>query len=54
MNVCVYKNLVIDQCSQRKVIKQVSEILPNIGCAILSKTFIVEPVYLMGVGGGGV
>lgn len=38
--------LAIDQRSQRKIVKQLCEELPNVRIAVLSKTFIVETVHL--------
>jgi hypothetical protein len=36
----------LTQSSERKVIEKVSEIFPDIGVAILAKTFIVKTIHL--------
>lgn len=38
------RHLVIDKPSQRKIIKQIRKVLPDVGVAVLSQAFIVEPV----------
>jgi len=40
------KYLPVDQGSQRKVIEQISEVLPDIGVSVFSEAFIVESVDL--------
>lgn len=40
------EDLIVDQCSKGKVIEQIGEIFPDVGVAILSKTFIIETIYL--------
>ena len=40
------KDLILNDCSQWQVVKQVSQVLPNIGVAILAKTLIVKAVHL--------
>lgn len=37
-------NLTLNKCCKRKVIKKVSEILPNICIPVLSQTFIIETI----------
>ena len=41
-----WTHLVVDQCSERQVIKQVRKELPNIRIPILSQTFVVESIDL--------
>jgi hypothetical protein len=45
------KDLPLDDCSQRKVIKRIVEIMPNIVIAILFCYFVVEAVYIGNVTG---
>ena len=40
------EDLTVHQGGQRKVVKQVGEILPHIGIAVLAQTFIIKPVNL--------
>ena len=40
------EDLTVHQCGERKVIKQVGKIFPNVGIAVLSQAFIIEPIYL--------
>ena len=40
------EDLTVHQGGQRKVVKKVGEIFPNIGIAILAQTFVVKPVNL--------
>jgi hypothetical protein len=37
-------HLIVDQRRQRQVVKQVGEVLPHVGIAVLSQTFIIEAV----------
>ena len=39
-------HLSVYQGSERQVVKQICEVLPNIGVAILPETFVVEAVHL--------
>lgn len=39
-------HLLVDQCGERQVVKQVCEVLPDIGVAVLPQTFIVEAIDL--------
>ena len=40
------EDLAVHQGGEGKVIKQVGEIFPNIGVAVLSQAFIIEPINL--------
>lgn len=40
------EDLAFNNCSHGKVIKEVSEVFPDIGVSILSETFIVESINL--------
>ena len=40
------EDLVLDHCSQRKHIKEISEVFPNISITVLAKTLIIETVNL--------
>ena len=40
------ENGVIDDSSQRKIIKQLSEVNPDIGVSILPQALVIEPVDL--------
>lgn len=40
------ENLWSNYCSQRKVVEQLSELLPNFSISILPQAFIIEPVNL--------
>jgi hypothetical protein len=40
------EDLIVDQCSQGKVVEEVGEIFPNIGVAVFSETFVVEAIHL--------
>lgn len=39
-------HLLVHQCRERQVVKQVCEVLPDVGVAVLPQTFIVEAVDL--------
>jgi hypothetical protein len=45
------KDLVVDKGSERKVVKEVGKIFPDVGVAILSKTLIVKAVDLSDLSG---
>jgi hypothetical protein len=45
------KDLTIDQSSQRKVVEQVGEILPDVGVSVFSETFVVESIHLSDLAG---
>ena len=36
----------IHQCCQREVVKEISEIFPHVGIAILSQALVIKPVDL--------
>ena len=38
--------LTINECSQRQVVKEIGEILPDVGIAVLTKTLIIETIHL--------
>ena len=38
--------LSINKCCQRKVVKEISEVLPDIGIAIFSETLVIEAIDL--------
>ena len=40
------EDLTIHQGGERKVIKQVGKIFPDIGVAVLSQAFVIEPIHL--------
>ena len=40
------ENLILDDSCQRQVVKEVSQVFPNVSIAILSETFVVESVDL--------
>ena len=40
------EDLVLDEGSERKVVEEVSKVLPDIGISVLPKTLVVEAVYL--------
>ena len=40
------EDLTVHQSSQGQIVKQVSEIFPNIGVAIFTQALIIEPVNL--------
>ena len=43
----IYKTyLPIDQCSQGKIVEEISEILPYIRVSVLAQTLIIEPINL--------
>ena len=41
---CIY--LSIHQCSKREVVKEICEVFPHVGIAVLSQTLVIEPVDL--------
>lgn len=45
------ENLIVDQGSEREVVEEVGEILPHVGVAILSETFIVKAINLSNLTG---
>ena len=40
------KDLAVDQSRQRQVVEQIREVLPHVGVAVLSQTFVVETINL--------
>lgn len=40
------ENLILDDSSERQVIEELGELLPNVCVAILSQTFIIETIHL--------
>ena len=40
------ENLIVDESCEREVVEEIGEVLPYVGIAILSETFIVEAVHL--------
>ena len=40
------ENLLFDDCCKRQVVKELSELLPDLSIAVLSKTLIVEAIDL--------
>lgn len=38
------EDLTFYNCSEGKIVEKLSEVLPNIGIAILAKTFIIETI----------
>jgi hypothetical protein len=40
------EDLIVNQCSQRQVVEQICEVLPDIGVAVLAETLVVEAVHL--------
>ena len=40
------EDLVLDHCCQRQVVKQVSQVLPHVGIAILAEALVIEAVDL--------
>ena len=40
------ENLILDDSCQRQIVKEVSQVFPNVSIAILSETFVVESVDL--------
>ena len=40
------EDLVLDQGGQGEEVKEVGEVLPHVGIAVLSKTFVVKPINL--------
>lgn len=40
------KNLVLDQCGEREIVKQVGEVFPDVGVAILPKALVIESIDL--------
>ena len=38
------ENLILDDSSERQVIEELGELLPNVCVAILSQTFIIEAI----------
>ena len=45
------EDLVVDQGSQRQVVEQICEELPDVGISVLAKTLIIEAVYLCDLSG---
>lgn len=45
------EDLVIDEGSEREVVEQICEILPNVGIAIFSEAFVVEAIDLSDLAG---
>lgn len=45
------ENLVVDESGQGKVIKEIGEVLPYVGVAVLAETFVVEAVDLSDLAG---
>ena len=45
------KDLAVDQSRQRQVVEQIREVLPHVGVAVLSQTFVVEAVHLSDLSG---
>lgn len=39
-------HLVIDKCSEGQIVKQICEVLPNIGISIFPQAFVVKAVHL--------
>ena len=35
-----------NDCSEREVVKEISEVLPHIGISVLSETLIIKPIDL--------
>ena len=40
------EDLTIHESCERKVVKQVGEVFPDVGIAVLPQAFIIEPVHL--------
>ena len=40
------EDLVVDKGCEGEIVKEVGEVLPYVGVAVFSKTFIVEPIHL--------
>ena len=40
------ENLIFDDSCQRQVVKEVSQVFPDVSIAVLAETFIVEAIYL--------
>ena len=40
------ENLTVHKCCQWKVVKEVSEIFPNIGVSIFSQAFVIKSIHL--------
>ena len=40
------EDLAVHQGGERKVVKQVGKIFPDIGIAILPQAFVIEPIHL--------
>jgi len=38
--------LSVDERRQRQVVKEIGEILPDVGVAVLAQTLIIEPIHL--------
>lgn len=45
------EDLIIDQSGERKVVKQVGEVLPDVGVAVFAEALVVEAVYLSDLAG---
>ena len=45
------ENLVLNNCCEWKIIKELGEAFPDVGSAILTKAFIVEPINLSDLSG---
>ena len=45
------ENLVVDQGSERKIVEEVGEVLPDIGVAVFSQAFVVEAIDLRDLSG---
>ena len=42
------KDLAVDQSRQWQVVEQIREVLPHVGVAVLSQTFVVKTINLPG------
>ncbi len=40
------EDLVVDEGGERQVVKEVGEVLPNIGVAIFPKAFVIKAIHL--------
>lgn len=40
------EDLVVDECSERKIIEEICEVFPYVGIAVFSEAFIVEAINL--------